>query len=369
MIRGMKTLRRTDVVIAGAGFAGAATAYHLSRSFRGSILLLEREKIPGAHASGRNASLLLQSVADPALRRCAAASREAYVDVRREIGFEEVGSLLLGSPGQLARLREPELVPSRILAPEEAVDQAPLLDGYDFENALSTPGDGVIDTWALLNHYLNVARSRGVEVLLDCEIREVSAGSTWRLETSHGEIEADCLVNGAGAWASELACLAGLEAPVLAPYKRHLFVLDGVEPVEVERPFVWSLEPEFYFRPESGGMLFSVCDEARSTCLVETVSPGIEETLAELVTARLPRFENARVRSVWSCFRTKTDDGRFVIGRDPMAESFVWVAGLGGHGMGCSWEVGRLGAEAVLGSRPTAPFDPARFAPVAALAG
>lgn len=351
-----------DVVIVGSGFAGAATAYHLSRDFPGSIAIVEREKVPGAHASGRNASLLFQAASDAVIRRAAAASRAAYAGLRDEIGFHEVGSLLLGSRGLLERAREPGLVASHYLEPQEVVRRIPILSGHRFEAALLTPGDGVVDTWALLNFYLDGARSRGVEVFYDCEVGELSVGAAVRVATSRGEIEAGCLVDAAGAWAGKLAARAGLGGPELVPLKRHLFVLEGVEPVEPDWPFVWSLQPEHYFRPESGGLLFSVCDEERTDSLAPTVSPAISETLAELVSGHLPRFREARIRSVWSCFRTKAEDERFVIGRDPRAESFVWVAGLGGHGMGCSWEIGRLAAAAILGNPAPegSAFDPAR---------
>ena len=49
--------------IIGAGFAGAATAYHLSRCGGEGIVVLEREAVCGLHASGRNAALC-RSVAD-----------------------------------------------------------------------------------------------------------------------------------------------------------------------------------------------------------------------------------------------------------------------------------------------------------------
>ena len=77
-----------DVLIIGSGFAGAATAFHLSRAFSGTIGIVEQEKTPGAHASGRNAALLLQSVADPQIRRAAVASRVAYGEIRDRLGFQ-----------------------------------------------------------------------------------------------------------------------------------------------------------------------------------------------------------------------------------------------------------------------------------------
>ena len=90
-----------DVLIIGSGFAGASTAFHLSELFEGSITVIEREKVPGVHASGRNAGLILQSVADPAVRRTIAASRRYYADHSSEVGFRACGSLLLG--GRRAR--------------------------------------------------------------------------------------------------------------------------------------------------------------------------------------------------------------------------------------------------------------------------
>lgn len=365
-----------DLVIVGAGFAGAATAFHLSTRYGGSIAILEQEKTPGEHASGRNASLLRQSETDPAIRSAAIASRRAYEGhsgeigfATEEIGYEPVGSVLLGSGAslELARVEGAEVGKgggaSRFVIPERVAERIPLLAGHEVEAALETPGDGVIDTWALLTLYLAGARSRGVRVLTECRVEGVErSGGAYRLHTSRGTIEAGTLVNAAGAWAGGLADLAGVAGPELVPYKRHLFVLDVDSPIETGWPFVWDVDHGFYFRPESGGLLFSICDEERAAgSLEETVTSGIEEALADTIYTRLPALRNARVRRVWSCFRTRASDGRFVIGPAPGDEGFVWVAGLGGHGMGCSWEIGRLAAHAILTGHAPAAFDPARF--------
>ena len=73
-IIGRKSMHDFEFVIIGAGFAGAATAYHLSRRGISDILLLEQESIPGFHSSGRNAAMMRQCVPDPDL---------AEVDPRR----------------------------------------------------------------------------------------------------------------------------------------------------------------------------------------------------------------------------------------------------------------------------------------------
>jgi glycine/D-amino acid oxidase-like deaminating enzyme len=95
-------------------------------------------------------------------------------------------------------------------------------------------------------------------------------------------------------------------------------------------------------------VLFSVCDEERCRSLEPTVSDEVAEQLAELIWRHLPGFQDAVQRKVWSCFRTKTPDDLFMIGWDPSIENFFWVAGLGGHGMGASWEIGRQAADSLL---------------------
>lgn len=360
---------KTDVLVVGAGFAGASAAFHLSQSFTGSILIIDKEEVPGFHASGRNASLVLQSTEIPEIRRTIAASRQCYARHREVVGFHPCGSLLLGRMEQLEKVHQPDLIPSELKAPQEVREQIPLLEGHRFEAALWTPGDGVIDVSALLQFYLQQAGSRGASLLLNCELQKLErVKGSYRAETSRGPIETRYLLNAAGAWASRVAEMAGAAALPLSPLKRHLFVLGGMPAPHPDWPFVWNLDQNFYFRPESGDLLFSLCDEEATESLEPSVNPEILEYLAELIWHQLPGLREAHQKRVWSCFRTKSPDGRFVIGWDPLLENFFWISALGGHGVGSSWELGRLAADRFLNRNTEVadPFSPARLLPAAA---
>jgi D-arginine dehydrogenase len=342
---------RADVLIKGAGFAGAATAFHLARSsFTGSVLIIDQEEVPGYHASGRNASLVFQSAAHPEIRQIIATSRKAYSDCSADVGFSEVGSLMLGRRDTLERLRQPDLIQSEFMQPEIIQERIPILLGHDFETALWIPSDGVMDISRLLQFYMNGVREKSFRLELNCRALGIRSGrENFLVECSRGVIEAGIVVNAAGAWASEIARLVRLEPLPMTSYKRHLFILDQVDNLQADWPFVWNLDKHFYLRPESGGLLFSVCDEEPfEKDFVHNVNSEISQSLVELIWQEMPKLRDATQRKVWSCFRTRTLDGGFHLGWSEELKNFLWVAGLGGHGMGASWEVGRLAAQKII---------------------
>ena len=311
--------------------------------------MIDQEEVPGYHASGRNASLVLQSVAEPEVRRIVAESRAAYTSHSAEVGYSEVGSLMLGGPEALERLREPELIDSEFWTPEEVYQRIPIVKGHQFDAALFTPSDGIMDISRLLQFYLDGSRGPDVRMELNCRALEIeTAGDGFEVNTTHGKVKAGLIVNAGGAWAPAIARMVGLEPLPMTSYKRHLFILDDVGDLSEGLPFVWSLSKEFYMRPESGGLLFSVCDEeAAEKDFVPTINPELDQRLVDLIWEELPGLKDATQRQVWSCFRTRTPHGGFHLGWADGLKDFLWVAGLGGHGMGASWEVGRIAAEMI----------------------
>ena len=346
---------RYSVAIVGAGVAGAATAYALTRRGVCDIVLLEREKIAGVHSTGRNAAILRTLIPDPELRRVARESARFYRKPPK--GFcshsllDPVGIFLLARPEYSKELLAclgngcEESAP-RVTDPAQFYRRLPLL-APSITTVLYQADEGVLDVNAIVQSFLKGACDRGAELRTACDAVDLltSRQEIVGLETSTGRIESPTVVLAGGGWAADLAARADYSLP-LVPYRRHLLITEPDTRVDRRWPIVWILGDEFYFRPESGGLLMCGCDTvAVSTDQGETVDPGEVERIAAKAAHWLPAMATVRVARAWAGMRTFAPDGRFVIGADPRLRGLHWVAALGGHGITCAPVVGEIAAQ------------------------
>ncbi len=363
-------------VIIGAGFAGAATAYHLARRGRTDIVLVEREAVPGFHSSGRNAAMIRQCVSDPALARLArdgaAFLRGLPSDFPVAVQYKQNGSLLLGAGKGWEKLRhDAEIgaslgVEMGLWTPERAKDHVPVLGDAVFDGAAWCASDGVVDIHALLSGYLKGATVAGARLRCGTEIKAiVQRGSEgFELLTENETIKTEILINAGGAWANPIAKMAGADELPLAACRRHLFVSPPMDWVDTNWPFVWDVTHDVYFRPEGKGLLLCACDQQEMPACDPPLDPAVEESLAEKIQRTVPALSRVSINRRWAGLRTLCRDGRFVIGWDGKLQGFFWVAGLGGHGVTTSAAVGALAADLIAGGpgKKSAAFSPERFA-------
>ncbi|MBI3092556.1 MAG: FAD-binding oxidoreductase [Candidatus Tectomicrobia bacterium] len=360
------------VAIIGAGFAGAAAAYHLTLAGERDVVILESEPTPGAHSSGRNAAMARQLVADPHLARLAREGTRFLREGAPALNegqpiLNRTGSLLLCDQALAERLlaSRGDDVEAACLPIPDLVPRYPFLEGSDCEAGLWCPSDGVVDIHALLSGYVRASQAAGASLLTSCRVEAIAArNGGFALTTTQGPISAELLVNAAGAWANPLARLAGADALPLRPCRRHLVCTPPMREVDPSWPFIWDVAHEVYFRPESGGLLLSACDEDEMAACLPPTNHAVLDLLGEKLAAHFPRLPRIEVQRIWAGLRTLTPDGRFVIGWDPRLPGFFWLAGLGGHGVTTSYAVGRLAADLLLGQprEDAAAFDPARLA-------
>ena len=366
-------MEKKTCVIVGAGLAGAATAYHLTRMGCEHVIILEQESMAGVHSSGRNAAMIRQVVSNQAIARMAlegaAFLRRLPPDWPIVTPLRQNGSFLLSltkEPLLSMTTREGLALEAEWKPIDEVIRKVPILQGAPHIGGIWCPTDGVIDVHNLLQGFIRFATDRGAQLKFSSKVHKilVSRDRVVAVQTQNEEFSCEVLVNAGGAWAGEIGRLAGAERVPLVPCRRHIFVTKALNWVSPDWPIIWDITNDVYFRPESGGLLLSPCDETPDEPGLPLTDSSAAELLAEKMGRCFPAMPDLPIQNSWAGLRTLTPDRRFVIGLDPRVQGFAWVAGLGGHGVTVSYSAGRMAAEMILrgdSSSQYAPFLPGRF--------
>lgn len=347
----------TDFIVIGGGIAGVSAAAELAANAR--VILLEQEPQPGYHATGRSAAFLSPSYGTAVARAVTARSEPFYLSP--PAGFTETPLLhprpylLFARPDQrdvlLARQQaQPSL---RRLTPAEVQERVPILLAERLEGGLLDERGGDLDVDAILQGFLRSLRRRGGEVRPRREVLNLSRNQgLWTVAAAEETLAAPVVVNAGGAWADDIAQRAGLAPLGLQPLRRTALLFAPPEGCDVsDWPVTVNIEEEFYFKPDAGAVLLSPCDE--------TPTPPCDAQPEELDVAQgVARYEQAvshrvdRITHRWAGLRTFAPDRTFVVGPDPRAEGFFWLAGQGGSGVQTAPVLAGLTAFLLTGASP-----------------
>jgi D-arginine dehydrogenase len=355
-----------EVVVIGGGIAGASAAWHLAG--RCAVTVLEGEPQPGMHATGRSAALLTETAGPPEVCALAAASREFLASP--PAGFADQPLLSPRGLLHVARRGEEVLLEAKLHDATALDVEMRELDGEQCRALVPVLRTGVlvagafepaamsIDVDALLHGYLRGARTLGATVHLGVPVEQIERQEDrWRVSTRERTWDCDVVVNAAGAWCDEIAVMAGVEPLSLRPLRRSVFVFPPPPSLDISGwPMVWDVTQRFYFEPESGMILASPADEIPSEpCDARPAEEDIARGVEELEIAT--ELEVRGVRRTWAGLRTFSPDGVPVVGFDPSASGFFWLAGQGGYGIKTSPAMGRLTADLIAGARPQLSLD------------
>jgi D-arginine dehydrogenase len=367
-------VRRADVAIVGAGMAGASLAAELAGE--ASVLLIEAESQAGYHSTGRSAAFWSECYGGPLVQPLTTASgrflRAPPPDFADAPFLSPRGAIHLADAAggaaldALCREFAGSEVPLRRLGRAELEEAVPgLRAGWD--RGVEEPSCADIDVARLHGAFLAQARRRGAVLVTEARLlRAERRPGGWSLDTAAGEFECGILVDAAGAWADEVARIAG-EAPLgIRPYRRTLAQLRVAPPVPADLPLVIDALGRFYFKPEAGGRLWlSPHDE--TPC--EPCDSAAEEYDVALAIDRLEQAVDWRVERVehsWAGLRSFAPDRLPVYGFAPGRRDFFWCAGQGGFGIQTAPAAAKLAAALLLGRAPdplVAHVDPAPYAP------
>lgn len=345
-------MERVDVVVIGGGIAGVSAAHFVAERGR-RVLLVEAESVLAHHTTGRSAALYFENYGHMAIRSLSKASRRFFdappVGLADTPLLSPRGALTIARPeqrehfGRVAGDAETTGTRVELLEPAEAVAIVPALRGERLIGALWEPEAADMDVGAIHQAFVRGLRRAGGEVRASSPVTSIrKSPSGWEVETPAFEVTCDVVVNAAGAWCDVVAAMADIAPVGLVPKRRTAFMVPGREEW-AGWPLVVDVDHDFYFKPDGAQLLCSLADETPS----EPCDAKPEELDVALAIDRINEATTLGIRSVrsaWAGLRSFVPDGAMVIGFEPGAPGFFWLAGQGGTGIQTAPGAGMLAA-------------------------
>ncbi len=363
-----------DVLVIGAGIAGATCAAHLAVDHK--VALIEAEESAGYHTTGRSAAIWIQNYGAPDVRALTGASRDFLVNP--PAGFSDIP---LVSPRKIVFLSPADQLPQFEVMLAEGIglheismaslhEMIPALrPGYAVRGAIEDDSFD-LDVAAIHQGFLRQLKTLGGALALRSRSGRISRESgLWRVEVTGGAVyHAKTIVNAAGAWGDEVATHAGVSPLGLMPKRRTGVIIDPQPYLPADWPMINDITHSWYCRPEARTkLMLSPADETDDT--PHDVQP--DELDVAIAVDRMQQALDIEVRRVehsWAGLRTFTPDRSLAFGWDAHVENFMWCVGQGGYGIQTCPAAGRLVADLVAGRAPEfsediiARVDPRRFA-------
>ena len=363
-----------DIAVIGAGIAGASLAAELAP--HASVLMIEAEDQPGYHSTGRSAAFWSETYGGPLIQPLTTASGPLLAEPPNDFSeasfLKRRGAVHIADHSGLPALERLAVEFGRAPVEIERVSREGLMDAIPglregWSNGLLESSCADIDVAALHSAYLRQARRRGAVLVTGARLQRAERrGERWRLSTRGGSFEAKLLVNAAGAWADEVAAMAGVPPLGIRPYRRTIVQLRVNPPVPADLPLVIDAAGRFYFKPEAGGRLWlSPHDEspcAAADCAAEELDVALAiDRLLQVVDWKVERVEHS-----WAGLRSFAPDRLPAYGFARGSPDFFWCAGQGGFGIQTAPAAAKMAAALLLAREPdtlVAHIDPKPYAP------
>lgn len=357
MLRGPVMTTRTtfDVIVIGAGIAGASVAAELAKTK--SVLLLEQESQAGYHTTGRSAALFTVSYGPPVIRALTRASEAFFrappADFTQTPLLSPRGAMFIATADQSDTLQAAaeELKTSVEPVTANLASQiVPMLRETYVDSAMIDRGASDIDVNTLHLSYLKSLRARGGEMRNRAQVTGLTQVATgWQIETTQGELTATVVVNAAGAWADQVAELAGLKPAGLVPRRRTMLLVATPDGMDAAKwPLVVDIDEKFYLKPDAGKLLISPADATASApCDAQPDEMDKAICVDRIQTAF--DIEVRRIEHSWAGLRSFFPDGCPLVGYDPSGSGFFWLAGQGGYGIQSAPALARAAAALING--------------------
>ena len=297
---------KTDVLIIGGGVTGTGLARDLA--FRGiSSIVLEKDMI-NSGASGRNHGLLHSGARYVSSDLVSAMECKKEADILKKIAphcIEETGGLYVATRNDkedyislFPQLCKKAGIPCQKLTVQQALELEPRLSNEIV--AAFRVEDASVDPFHISLENMNQAIEYGARYFSRCKVTKFITASRFiqkvmakdLLNKRLFEIESNIVVNAAGAWAGEIAKLAGIHMSMIYSKGTLLITHNRITNHVINRLRIPS---DGDILVPGGTVSIFGTTSMRIDCL-EKIRPSIEETdmLVKEAKAIVPALENTR---------------------------------------------------------------------------
>ncbi len=387
-----------DALIVGGGLIGCLAAVHLARA-DARVLLIDQGEF-NRQASGRNAgSLHFQlehRLLQPAalslegIGRLVPLSLAAIADWRSlqqllqaDIGIQMQGGVMVGESSADLEMLEQKLaveqqfgLPVKLVASRDLRRLAPYL-GAQINVATWCADEGQANPRLLVPACINAARACGARFLPQARLLKLERDSCWQASilcadeqghSSEQRVAAIRVLNAAGAWAGDIARLAGYDYPMQA-VALQLNVTDRSRPALPH--LVQHVSRALSLKQASAGNFIigggwparfrRNADQQLSHLRPHLVESNIMANL-QVAAAVVPQIAGRRLLRCWTGVAGVTPDELPLLGEAPAGSGFYFAGGGSAFTLGPT--LARLVAEEMLNGKSdmdTSLFSPARF--------
>jgi sarcosine oxidase subunit beta len=356
-------MHTAEVVIIGGGIVGSSIAYHLTAAGCKDVLVIERETAQGKGSTGKSMGGVRAQFATPVNIQMSLYSIPFYASFDERLGYpvdyRPQGYLFCATNERhLAYLRTNYqkqvamgLKDVRLISAQEIRDMFPQLRSDDIVGGSFCSTDGFVDPYSAMIGFMTWAADRGAKLWKNTQVTSIQrdAQGMAAVETSRGSVSTRRVVNAAGAWAKQVAEIAGVDLPV-EPLRRMLVPTEPFDQFPHTAPMIIDMSNGFHFRPEALGFLLAWNDPEETPGYKTDFDPAFIEKILTRAADRVPVFENLAVnpKRAWAGLYEMTPDHHPILGEAPGAPGFFLANGFSGHGVMHAPATGKVLSDLIL---------------------
>ena len=226
-----------DYAVIGAGIVGLSTALHLQKQNL-SVVVLEKEKEPGLHQSGRNSGVIHSGIyykPNSSKSELSIKGRNLLVEYlqKKNINFRQEGKIVVDNDldkleSLLERSIDLEMEGVKIVQNDELLSIEP---NSVMLNGLFVPQAGVVDYKEVVQAYANDFIEMGGEIKYIEEIKEIeNINGLKSIKGNKDTYKCEFLINCAGLFSDEIAKLDNMSPNVkIIPFRGEYYKISNTK--------------------------------------------------------------------------------------------------------------------------------------------